>query len=207
MNLENRTIAIVASNEFEDIELEYPLLDLSERGADIVLVPVNVGHHPRPSFEYTQNKPVTGRYGSPMPPDVLPEGDRYEVQSLEELAVDEIDCLLFPGGFSPDHLRVTPEAIELTKEAHESGKIIAPICHGPWMLASADLAEGVTVTGYEAVHDDLEHAGAEVVDEPAVIDGQIVTGRVPNDLPAFCDAVAEAVAGLKPDGDVPLAED
>lgn len=207
MELEDKTIAIIASNEFEDIELEYPLLNFSERGADVILVPVRAGLHPRPSLESTDVKPVTGRYGSPLPPDVLPEGDRYVTKTLDELSVDEIDCVMYPGGFSPDHLRIHDGVIEFTKEAHDAGKIIAAICHGPWVLISADLVEGKTVTGYDAVHDDLENAGANLQVVPAVQDGQIVTGQIPNTLPQFCDAVVEAVANLEEPPSEPVIAD
>ncbi|NGM70363.1 protease [Natronolimnobius sp. AArcel1] len=193
MSLENKTIAIIASNEFEDIELEYPLLYLSHQGADIKLVPVQSGHHPRPALTATESKPVTGRFGTPLPPEVMAEGNRYETVDFEDLTLEDLDCVLYPGGFSPDHLRVVPEVVEFTREAYEEGLIVASICHGPWMLVEADLAEGRDICAYEAIHTDLENAGATVVDEPAVQDGNIVTGRVPDDLPEFSEAVEAAL--------------
>lgn len=193
MNLKEKTIAIIASNEFEDIELEYPLLYLNHKGADIKLVPVQAGHHPRPAFRDSGVKPVTGRFGTPLPPEVMAEGYRYDVVDFEDLELDEIDCVLYPGGFSPDHLRVVPEVVEFTREAYEEGLIVASICHGPWMLVEADIADGKTVCAYEAIHTDLENAGATVVDEPAVQDGNVVTGRVPDDLPEFSEAVETAL--------------
>ena len=193
MSFEDKTIAIIAANEFEDIELEYPLLQLSHEGASIQLVPVRAGHHPRPALGDMETKPVTGRFGTPLPPEVMAEGNRYTTVEFDEFDLDEVDCILFPGGFSPDHLRVVPEVVELTQEAYERGLIVASICHGPWMLVEADIADGKEVCAYEAIHTDLKNAGATVRDVPAIQDGNIVTGRVPDDLPEFCEAVIEAL--------------
>ena len=193
MSVEDKTVAIVASNEFEDIELEYPLLQLAYEGANVVLVPVQSGHHPRPALRETGTKPVTGRFGTPLPPEVLVEGNRYTVSEFEDLDLEDLDCVLYPGGFSPDHLRVIPEVVEFTREAYEKGLIVASICHGPWMLVEADIADGKEVCGYEAIHTDLENAGATVLDEPAIQDGNVVTGRVPDDLPEFTAAVVDAL--------------
>ena len=196
MSVEGKTVAIIASNEFEDIELEYPLLQLSHEGADVILVPVQSGHHPRPALRDTDSKPVTGRFGTPLPPEVMVEGNRYTVAAFDELDLDELDCILYPGGFSPDHLRVVDEVVEFTREAYESGVIVASICHGPWMLVEADIADGKEVCAYEAIHTDLENAGATVKDVPAIQDGNVVTGRVPDDLPEFTEAVVEALESL-----------
>ncbi len=193
MTLDGETIAIIASNEFEDIELEYPLLQLSHLGADVLLVPVQAGHHPRPALRESGTKPVTGRFGTPLPPEVMAEGNRYTVAEFDDLDLEDLDCVLFPGGFSPDHLRVVDEVVEFTREAYERGLIVASICHGPWMLVEADIADGTEVCAYEAIHTDLENAGATVRDVPAIKDGNIVTGRVPDDLPEFTEAVAEAL--------------
>ncbi|MEM2302612.1 MAG: DJ-1/PfpI family protein [Candidatus Bathyarchaeia archaeon] len=99
-----------------------------------------------------------------------------------------------PGGFSPDALRLVPEVLELVRKAYERGKIIAAICHGPQVLISAGLVKGRKVTSYVAIKDDLINAGAIFVDEPAVRDGNIITGRVPDDLPEFCQMIIESLA-------------
>ena len=194
MDVEGKTIAIIAANEFEDIELEYPLLQLSHEGATIQLVPVSAGHHPRPALAGSDSKPVTGRFGTPLPPEVMVEGNRYTVVDFDDLDLDQLDCILYPGGFSPDHLRVVPEVVDFTREAYERGLIVASICHGPWMLVEAGIADGKEVCAYEAIHTDLENAGATVRDVPAIQDGNVVTGRVPDDLPEFCEAVVKALA-------------
>ncbi|MCJ7737210.1 MAG: type 1 glutamine amidotransferase [Anaerolineae bacterium] len=184
--LSGKTVAIIVAQEFEDIELLYPILRLSEEGARILVVPVREGLHPRP---YVDNKPVTGRFGHPVPIPVMAEGNRYTVAELEDITPDEVDCLLFPGGYSPDALRLHEGVLRLTCQFNKQGKLLAAICHGPWVLISARLMDGKRATGYVAVRDDLLNAGAEYVDAPAVVDGNIITGRVPDDLPEFCQAI------------------
>lgn len=189
--LRGKQVVIIVAQEFEDIELLYPVLRLNEEGAEIVVVPVNEGLHPRP---YMAGKPVTGRFGHPVPIPVMAEGNRYRISSLEELNVEEIDCLLFPGGYSPDALRLHAGTLELVRECHRRGKLLAAICHGPWVLISAGVMKGKQATGYVAVRDDLTNAGADFVDVPAVRDGNIITGRVPDDLPEFCQEIVKALA-------------
>ncbi len=189
--LTGKKVVIIVAQEFEDVELLYPVLRLSEEGAEIVVVPVNEGLHPRPYF---QGKPVTGRFGHPVPIPVMAEGNRYRVSRLEELRAAEIDCVLFPGGYSPDALRLHAGTLELVRECHRQGKLLAAICHGPWVLISAGIMKGKRATAYIAVKDDLVNAGAEFIDVPAVRDGNIVTGRVPDDLPEFCREIIMALA-------------
>ena len=189
--LTGKNVVIIIAHEFEDIELLYPVLRLSEEGAEIVVVPVREGLHPRP---YVEGKPVTGRFGHPVPIPVMAEGNRYSVSSVEELSAVEIDCLLFPGGYSPDVLRLHAGTLELVRECHRQGKLLAAICHGPWVLISAGVMRGKQATGYVAVRDDLVNAGAEFVDVPVVRDGNIITGRVPDDLPEFCQEIIGALS-------------
>ena len=189
--LSGKKVAIIVAHEFEDIELLYPLLRLSEEGCENVVVPVREGLHPRP---YIEGKPVTGRFGHTVPIPVMEEGNRYSVSSVEELCADDVDCLLFPGGYSPDVLRLHEGTLALVRECHQRGKLITAICHGPWVLISAGIMEGKRATGYVAVRDDLVNAGAEFVDAPAVRDGNIITGRVPDDLPEFCQEIIKALS-------------
>ena len=189
--LSGKKVAIIVAHEFEDVELLFPLLRLSEEGAGIVVAPVREGLHPRPHVE---GKPVTGRFGHTVPIPVMAEGNRYSVSSVEELSADDVDCILFPGGYSPDALRLHEGTLDLVRECHQRGKLLAAICHGPWVLISAGIMEGKQATGYVAVRDDLVNAGAEFVDVPAVRDGNIITGRVPDDLPEFCQEIIKALS-------------
>lgn len=186
-----KNVVIIVANEFEDIELLYPVLELSELGADVIVVPVSSGLHPRPQFD---GKPVTGRFGHTVPIPVMEEGRRYKVGKLAELRADQIDCLMFPGGYSPDSLRHDPVVLDLVQECNRRGKWIAAICHGPWILISAGIIRGKRATGYIAVHDDLRNAGAELVNAPVVRDGNIITSRTPDDLPEFCQEIVTALS-------------
>ena len=190
--LSGKKVAIVVAHEFEDVELLYPLLRLSEEGAEIIVVPVPEGLHPRPYFE---GKPVTGRFGHTVPIPVMAEGYRYTVGSLEQLRAAKVDCLLFPGGYSPDALRLHKETLDLIREYHRQGKLLAAICHGPWVLISAGIVRGRRLTSTSAIRDDLVNAGAEWVDAPAVVDGNLVSARVPKDLPAFARAMLGVLGG------------
>jgi len=185
-----KKVAIVVAQEFEDVELLYPIIRLSEEGAEISVVPVQEGLHTRPALD---NKPVTGRFGHTVPLPVMEEGKLYSVVGLESLSPESYDCLFFPGGYSPDALRLHEATLELVRRFHEKGKLLAAICHGPWILISAGIMSGKRATGYAAVRDDLRNAGAEFVDVPAVRDGNIITGRVPDDLTEFCLEIIKAL--------------
>jgi protease I len=189
--LAGKKVVMIVANEFEDIELLYPLLRLSEEGAEIMVVPVQMGFHPRP---YLNDKPVTGRFGHPVPIPVMPEGRRYRISTLEELDVEKIDGLVLPGGFSPDYLRRHQPTLDLVRRCHQQGKVLAAICHAPWILISAGIVAGKRVTGLVAVRDDLINAGARYEDQPVVRDGNLVTSRAPNDLPEFCQEIIQAIA-------------
>lgn len=189
--LKGKRIAIIVSYEFEDVELLYPFLRLSEEGAEVVIIPVKAGLHPRPAIP---GKPVTGRYGTPVPLEVFGLGERYAIKEIECVKPEEFDALIIPGGFSPDHLRIDERVLKLVKIMYKSGKIIAAICHGPQVLISAGLVKGKRVTAYRAVMDDLINAGALFEDVPALRDGNLITGRVPDDLPEFCRLIIEALS-------------
>jgi len=188
--LEGKTVAILVANEFEDIELFYPLIRLSEEGAKIVVGTVTIGFHPRP---FVPGKPITGRFGLPIPAPWLREGNRYTMEPVANLRVESIDAVVIPGGFCPDNLRRDPAAVKLVRDAAEAGKVVAAICHGPWLLCSAEVIKGRKVTGFFAIRDDVVHAGADWVDAAVVKDGPIITSRTPDDLPEFCLAIIEAL--------------
>ncbi|MEM0459248.1 MAG: type 1 glutamine amidotransferase domain-containing protein [Thermofilaceae archaeon] len=192
--LKGKRVAFLVAHEFEDVELLYPFVRLSEEGAEVTIIPVKIGLHPRPAIP---DKPVTGRYGTPVPLEVFGLGVRYVVKNIEEVKPEDFDAIIIPGGFSPDHLRIDERVLSFVRRAHELGKIIAAICHGPQVLISAGLVKGRKVTAYKAVKDDLINAGAVFIDEPAVRDGNIITGRVPDDLPEFCLLIIEALSEKK----------
>jgi protease I len=114
--------------------------------------------------------------------------------SLDEVSSADFDALLLPGGqMNPDKLRMEARAVELVEEFDAADKTIAAICHGPWLLVEADIVDGRTVTGWPSIHTDLENAGADVVDQEVAIDGNLITSRKPDDIPAFNRALIDAL--------------
>jgi protease I len=168
-------ILIVATDGFEEWELFGPREMLQKRGADVVLAslkrdPIQATIHDDP--------------GKTIRPDL----------TVDEAHADDFDALIIPGGVrNPDQLRMHPRVIELIREFDRQGKPIAAICHGPWLLVEADLLRGRTATSWPSIRTDLRNAGANVVDEPAVTDGNIVTSRKPDDVEAFTNALIELV--------------
>ena len=178
--LSGKKVAMIVANRYEDIELLFPILRLSEEGAEILVAAIG--------------DEVKGMFGHPVPIPVMQDGNRYTTVAIEELSAADMDCLLFPGGYSPDVVRLHEGTLELVRECYQQGKLLAAICHGPWVLISAGIIKGKRATGYVAVRDDLVNAGADFVDVPAVRDGNIITGRVPDDLPEFCQEIIKALS-------------
>lgn len=172
MELQGRRIAILAENLYEDLELWYPLYRLREAGAEVFVVGSG-------SAEV-----YTSKNGYPVKVDA--EADMVDA--------GQFDAIVIPGGYAPDHMRRYPAMIKLVRDAYEQGKIVAAICHAGWMLASADVARGRTLTCYRSIKDDLVNAGAHYVDQEVVRDGNLITSRFPGDLPAF---MREIIAALE----------
>ena len=170
-SLQGRHIAIFAEQLYEDLELWYPKLRLSEEGAEITVIGTGAETYP-------------SKHGYPVKADA----------SIEHVHVDGFDALVIPGGYAPDHMRRHAKMIEFVKKANDQDKVIAAICHGGWLLASAGIIHGRRVTGFFSIQDDLKNAGAVYVDAPVVRDGNLVTSRIPADLPFFCSAIIEAIS-------------
>src|SRR6185369_2504305 len=168
-------ILIVASDGFEEWELFGPRQMLLKLGAEVVLAsptrdPIQATVHDDP--------------GKTIRPDL----------TLDEANADDFDALILPGGVrNPDHLRMNVKAIALIRRFNEQGKPVAAICHGPWLLVEADLLRGRTATSWPSIRTDLRNAGATVVDEAAVTDGNLITSRNPQDVEAFTNAVIDLV--------------
>lgn len=158
-------ILIVATNGFEDSELLKPLETLKQRGANVSLASLS-------------REEIEGDSGAKITPDV-------EVGTVES---KDFDALLLPGGTkNPDKLRTEEQVISLVKSFVAAGKPVAAICHAPWLLAEADVIRGRTVTSWPSIRTDLRNAGAKVVDGETVTDGNLVTSRKPEDIPAFTE--------------------
>jgi len=175
VKLQKRKVAVLVEDLYENLELWYPVLRLREEGAEVVIVGPKAG------------ETYKSKEGYPAKAD----------KSAEEVSADEIDAVIVPGGYAPDRMRRHQSMVKLLREAFERGKIVATICHGGWMLAEADIVRGKTVTSFFAIKTDLVNAGANWVDKEVVRDGNIITSRVPSDLPAFMRVVIEALAEVK----------
>ncbi|MEW6221642.1 MAG: type 1 glutamine amidotransferase domain-containing protein, partial [Thermodesulfobacteriota bacterium] len=127
----------------------------------------------------------TGKAGLPVRAD----------KGMQEVVAADYDAIVIPGGYAPDHMRRHPAMVALVRDFARAGKTVAAICHAGWMLASADILQGRTVTAFFAIKDDLVHAGATFVDQEVVVDGNLVTSRAPDDLPAFMRAILARLAG------------
>lgn len=165
MELNGKKVLIIAGPSFEDRELFYPQLRLLEAGATVKIAGIG-------------EKEYKGKYGIPI---------TVDFQTDDQLALGEQwDAVIVPGGWAPDKIRANKSALEIVRQVVKRGGVIASICHGPWVFASADVIKGKTLTSYPNIKDDLINAGAQWVDKEVVVDGGIVTSRTPADLPAFC---------------------
>lgn len=173
MELRGKRILAFTEEEFEDLEMWYPVLRLRESGAQVDIAALQAG------------KVYHGKYGVPITSDF----------GFDDVSSADYDGLYVPGGWAPDKLRRYPQVLRLTREFHEAGKPIAQICHAGWVLISAGIVKGYTMTSTPGIKDDLENAGATWIDEEVVIDRNIISGRRPPDLPTFSKAFVDALAG------------
>ncbi len=169
--LTGKRILMFVDHVYEDLELWYPNLRLIEEGAEVVIA------GPEEGIIYT------GKHGYPCRSDA----------ALNDMVADDFDALVIPGGFAPDKLRRDPKVLELTREIHESGKLLAHICHAGWIPISAGVIDGFRCTSTPGIKDDLINAGGEWVDEEVVVDRNQISSRNPNDLPAFCREIIKAL--------------
>lgn len=177
----NRKVAILATDGVERVELTEPMKALRDAGAEVVVLSLKSGEI------------------QAMDEDVKPsEKIRVDLE-VSAAKPETFDVLVLPGGTTnPDKLRQDESAVAFVKGFAHSGKPVAAICHGPWMLVEAGAVKGRKMTSYPSLKTDLRNAGAEWVDETCVVDGNFITSRNPKDLPAFCDAVVRAVEQAAP---------
>lgn len=174
-DLTGKAVLIMATDRFEESELFGPLEILRSRGAKVELASIEM----MPILGTVHDEP-----GKSITPDLL----------IADAKSDDYDALLLPGGVgNPDRLRTESSAIALVRAFAEAGKPVAAICHGPWLLVEADIIRGKTVTSWPSIRTDLRNAGGQVVDEETAVDGNIITSRNPDDVPAFTEALAKAL--------------
>lgn len=168
-------VLIMATNRFEESELFGPRQRLLDQGAKVTVASLGLDE----IMGTVHDEP-----GKSIKPDIL----------IKDATAADYDALLLPGGVgNPDQLRMHEDAIALVREFANTEKPVAAICHGPWLLVEADLLRGKRATSWKSIRTDLKNAGANVVDEAAVTDGNIVTSRKPDDVPAFTDALIAAI--------------
>lgn len=174
--LQDRKIAFLATDGFEQSELEQPLKAMRDAGAQCDVVSLESGD-------------IQGMHHHD-------KGDKIKVdKTLTEVAADNYDALVLPGGVAnPDSLRMSEKAVAFTKEFFRQQKPVAAICHGPWLLVEADVVKGRRLTSWPSLQTDLRNAGAEWQDEECVVDKGLITSRKPDDLPAFCRKAIEAIS-------------
>lgn len=164
MELQGKRIAVLVDNLYQEMEVWYPLYRFREAGAETVLVAAQAG------------ATYTSKFGYPAVAD----------RSYADVNVAQFDGVVVPGGYAPDHIRRHAKANQFVHDMDAQGKLVASICHGLWVLCSASMLKGRRITSFFAVKDDCVNAGARWEDAEVVVDGNLVTSRKPEDLPAFC---------------------
>jgi len=175
MRLQGKTVGYFVAQEVEDLEFWVPVMRLREEGAKVIIIGLST-------------ETVHGKHGLEMTPDV----------SIEEAPKsDALDALVIPGGWAPDKLRRSQGVLQLVRDIQAQGKIIATICHGGWVPISAGIIRGRKATGSTAIKDDITNAGGIWVNEAAFREGNLVWGRVVDDIPDFCRELVTALAEQK----------
>ena len=174
-DLSQARVLMLATDGFENDELFKPRQALIDAGATVTLASI--------ATDAIQGE-KDGEKGDTITPDI----------TLEDVDTDDYDALVLPGGVAnPDKMRMQERAIEIIGEFMEDEKIVAAICHAPWLLVEADVVDGRRMTSWPSIRTDLDNAGAEVVDEAVVVDQNLITSRKPDDIPAFNEAIIEAL--------------
>ncbi len=170
-----KKVAVMVDEMYQVLEVWYPYYRLKEAGFDVNLVAAEA------------NKQYHSKEGYPCTSDTAAGGPN---------ALD-YDCMIVPGGFAPDFMRRSEDVIRFANEVVNAGKVVAAICHGGWLLCSTTAYKGKKATCFMAIKDDIINAGAEYIDAECVVDGNLITSRKPDDLPAFCSAIIAALKEME----------
>lgn len=171
MELKGKKVAVLAEEMYNEYELVYPYYRLLEAGAETLII----GSGSADSYK--------SKVGLPVKVDA----------AASDVKAADFDGVVVPGGFAPDFMRRNQAMVDFVRDIHNNGGVVAAICHGPWMLASAEICQGKTMTSFFGIKMDIIHAGATWIDEECVVDGKLITSRTPDDLPAFMRAVVDAL--------------
>jgi len=174
--LNGKRVAVLVEQQYQEMEVWYPVYRLREAGCRVTLVGPEAG----------QNYP--SKLGYPARSD----------KAASEVKADDFDAIVIPGGFAPDFIRRTEAMLRLVSNMAEQGKVVAAICHGPWVLCSTQALKGKRATCFFAIKDDVINAGANYLDAEVVRDGNLITSRKPDDLPAFVSTMIQAIKESKP---------
>ncbi|MDP3142937.1 MAG: type 1 glutamine amidotransferase domain-containing protein [Candidatus Omnitrophota bacterium] len=166
-----KKIAVLVEDTYQVLEVWYPLLRLREEGFEVV----SVGTGTKDSYKSKEGYGITVD------------------TSIDKIIPKDFSAVIIPGGYAPDILRRFPQVVNFVKELFNDNKIVAAICHGGWVLASADILKGKRITSFFAIKHDLIHAGAEYSDQEVVVDKNLITSRKPEDLPAFMREIIRAL--------------
>jgi len=172
MELIGKRIAVLAADVYEDNELWYPRIRLTEAGAEVRVVGARNGD----TYKSKHGQPVTAEIGA------------------DQARAADFDGVVVPGGFAPDYMRRQPPMIAFVRDMFNQGKLVAFICHAGWVAISAGILNGRRATSFYSIRDDMVNAGARWEDAEVVVDGNLISSRNPNDLPAFCRAIIEKLS-------------
>lgn len=176
MELTGKRVAVLVEQQYQEMEVWYPVYRLREAGAKVTLVGPEAGHS------------YASKLGYPARSD----------KAATDVNANDFDAIVIPGGFAPDYLRRHEAVLRLVSSMAEQGKVIASICHGPWVLCSTQALKGKKATCFFAIKDDVMNAGAIYLDAEVVRDGNLITSRKPDDLPAFLATIILAIKEGKP---------
>ena len=176
MSVKGLRAAVLVEQQYQEMEVWYPVYRLREAGMAVTIVGPEAGHT------------YPSKLGYPCKSD----------RSAKDVSAEDFDVIVIPGGFAPDFLRRHDSVLKLVSNMVEQGKVVAAICHGPWVLCSTQALKGRKATCFFAIKDDVINAGATYVDAECVRDGALITSRKPDDLPAFLTAILQAAGQLKP---------
>lgn len=171
MNLQGKRVAVLIEQQYQEMEVWYPIYRLREAGCQVTLIAPDAG--------------VTypSKLGYPAKSD----------KAAKDVKAADFDGIVIPGGFAPDYIRRNEAMLKLVRDMAEQGKVVSAICHGPWVLCSTTALRGKKATCFFAIKDDVINAGGKYVDEECVVDGNLITSRKPDDLPAFVVAVMKGL--------------
>ena len=176
MELQGKRAAVLVEQMYQEMEVWYPVYRLREAGCKVTVIGPEAGQS------------YASKLGYPVKSD----------KAARDVSADDFDLLVIPGGYAPDHMRRCEPMIRLTSMMAEQGKVVAAICHGPWLLCSTQALKGRRATCFFAIKDDVINAGGEYSDAEVIRDGNLITSRKPDDLPAFMQTIIQAVKEAKP---------